>query len=301
MAFITQEIPEEVAPLLGWVDDPLFTLGGSPVTIGSILLFVALVLLALVVSAVLRALMGRVYKRRGLDKGIQYALNRLLHYVVVGLGVLLAVENLGVSLTSLMAIGGVLLVGIGFGLQNIAQNFVSGLILLIERPIRKGDFVEVGGHAGTVQDIRARATVINTYDDIEIIIPNGQFITEAVVNKAFEQRYYRIYIDVGVAYDSDPELVRDTLISVAKEHADILETPEPIVFFMEFGDSALGFRLMGWLADPRLEPRVRSDLRFGVEKAFRDTGIEMPFPQRDLHIKSGWKKLSDGPAESDRL
>ncbi len=284
-AQLIDSVREGFDPLVEQVGEPLFAIGGTPVTIASILTFVGFIAFAFVASALLQRVLTGFYNRRDLEVGVQYALNRLLHYVIVALGIFLAVDNLGISLTALAAVGGVLLVGIGFGLQNIAQNFVSGLILLLERPIRKGDYVEVAGVEGTVRHIRARATVIKTYDDIEVIIPNGKFITEVVVNSAYEQRSYRIRINVGVAYGSDTELVRETLIAVAEAHPDILETPEPIVFFENFGDSALDFRLMGWLANPRLEPRVRSDLRFAVDKAFRAAGIEIPFPQRDVHIK----------------
>jgi small-conductance mechanosensitive channel len=281
-------ITENLDPLVGRASAPLFSIGGTPVTIASLLTFVGFIVLSFVLSALLQRVMGRVYRRRDVDVGVQYSLNRLLHYVILATGFILAIDNLGISLTALAAVGGVLLVGIGFGLQNIAQNFVSGLILLLERPVRKGDFIEVAGAEGTVTEIRARATLINTYDDIEIIIPNGKLITEIVTNRAFQQRYYRIRINVGVAYGSDTEMVRDTLIRVATEHPDILPEPEPIVFFENFGDSALDFRLMGWIADPRLQPRVRSDLRFSVDRAFREAGIEVPFPQRDLHLRSGW-------------
>jgi small-conductance mechanosensitive channel len=281
---------ETLDPLLQSVGQPLFFIGGTPVTIASILTFIGIIVVTFVTSAVLRRFLSKAYGRRGLDMGMQYALNRLLHYLILGVGLFLAIENIGISLTALAALGGILAVGIGFGLQNIAQNFVSGLILLLERPIRKGDFVEVDDVAGTVREIRARATLINTYDDIEVIIPNGKFITETVVNRAFEKRYYRIRINVGVAYGSDTERVHDTLIEVAKAHPAILEMPEPIVFFEDFGDSALDFRLMGWLADPRLEPRVASDLRFAVDRAFRNAGIEVPFPQRDLHLRSGFDR-----------
>ncbi len=214
-----------------------------------------------------------------------------MHYIIVGLGVFLAVDNLGVSLTALAAVGGVLLVGIGFGLQDLAKNFISGVILLLERPVRKGDYIEVEGVQGTVQDINLRATVINTYDDVEILIPNGKLINSVVVNRIYKQKFYRIRINVGVAYGSDTELVRDTLISVAKAHPDILEKPAPIVFFEKYGESVLNFRLMGWLDDARLEPRVRSDLHFGVDKAFREANIKMDFPQLELHLREGWEKL----------
>ena len=284
---IQQEVLEELAahvePIPGF-DQVLFRIGGTDVTLASVISFAIILVLAFVLSAILQRTMKRVYSRRDIDEGVQYALNRLLHYSVIAVGVFLALDNLGISVTALAGLGAVLAVGIGFGLQNIAQNFVSGIILLLERPVRKGDFIEVGEVQGTVREIRARATVVNTYDDVEIIIPNGKLITEVVANRALTQRYYRIRINVGVAYGSDTEQVRDTLIRVANEHPDILAEPAPIVFFENFGDSALDFRLMGWLANPRLEPRVRSDLRFGVHRAFREAKIEMPFPQRDLHI-----------------
>ncbi|HET7275203.1 MAG TPA: mechanosensitive ion channel domain-containing protein [Longimicrobiaceae bacterium] len=283
---VLDSLADNFEPVIEQVGEPLFAIGGTPVTIASILTFIGFIAFAFVASALIQRALGGVYRRRDVDVGVQYALNRLLHYTIIALGIFLAVDNIGISLTALAAVGGVLLVGIGFGLQTIAQNFVSGLILLLERPIRKGDFVEVADVQGTVRDIRARATVINTYDDIEVIIPNGKFITEVVVNRAFELRYYRIRINVGVAYGSDTELVRDTLIKVAEEHPDILPEPKPIVFFEDFGESALDFRLMGWLANPRLEPRVKSDLRFGVEKAFRAAGIEVPFPHLDVSIKN---------------
>lgn len=283
---------EQLVSLLNALAEPLFAIGRTPITLASILACLAFVAVAFLVSAVVRRALEPVYQRRDIDEGVRYSLNRLLHYVILTVGIFLAIDNLGISLTTLAALGGVLAVGIGFGLQNIARDFVSGVIMLLERPIRKGDYVEVDGVGGTVRDIRARATVINTYDDIEILIPNGKFITETVVNRAFEERHYRIRINVGAAYGSDEEFVRDTLIRVAKAHPDILDHPEPIVFLENFGESALDFRLMGWLANPRLEPRVTSDLRFGVARAFRDAGIEIPFPQRDLHLREGWPDRS---------
>lgn len=277
-------------------DRALFQLGDTPVTIASLISFVVFLILAFVVSNLLQRAARRVYAGRGIDEGVQYALNRLLHYVVLAVGIYLALENVGVSVSALAGLGAILAVGIGFGLQNIAQNFVSGLILLLERPIKKGDWVQVGETRGTVRDIRARATVITTYDDIDIIVPNGQFITEPVINPTFQRKSYRVKVNVGVAYGSDTELVRETLIQLAADHPNVLAVPAPMVFFEDFGDSSLNFRLMGWLADPRMEPRVLSDLRFAIDKAFREKGVEIPFPQRDLHIRSGWGGNGSGQA-----
>lgn len=268
-------------------DQPLFVMGGSAVTIASVVSFVVFVTVAFAASWLLRRSLQRVSRRRGLDEGVQHALDRLLHYAVVAVGAFLALENLGVSITALAGLGAVLAVGIGFGLQNIAQNFVSGLILLLERPVKKGDFVEVGDVRGTVRDIRARATVVTTLDNVDIIVPNGQFITEPVTNETYGDRRVRVGIEVGVAYGSDTRRVRELLLGVAAASPDVLDDPEPQVMFMDFGESSLDFELLGWLADPRQEKPVTSELRFAIDAAFRANGIEIPFPQRDLHVRSG--------------
>lgn len=286
-----ESIIHQIKELLENFGEPLFSIGETPVTFVSVLSCIGLILIAFVASTILRRVLSKVYDKRNIDVGLQHALNRLLHYVIMAVGIFIAVDNLGVSLSALAAIGGVLLVGIGFGLQDLAKDFISGLILLLERPIRKGDFIEVKNNQGTVIEIGLRATVINTYDDIDVLIPNGILLNEMVVNRLYGKKKYRIRINVGVGYDSDPELVRDTLISIAKAHPDILETPVPIVFFEHFKESTLGFRLMGWLDDARLEPRVKSDLHFGVNKAFQEAGIEMAYPQIDLHLRKGWEKI----------
>lgn len=278
---------ETIPLVMERVAEPLFSIGDTPVTIGSLFTFFGFIAIAIVASAVLQRVMRRLYQRREVDEGVQYALNRLLHYVVLAIGIFLAVDNLGINLTALAAVGGVLLVGIGFGLQNIAQNFVSGLILLLERPIKKGDYVEVGDTRGTVREIHARATVVTTLDNVDILVPNGQFITEPVINSTFGNRRVRVAIDVGVAYGTDTEKVRDVLERVASEHLEVIQEPPPQVRFVDFGDSSLDFRLLVWLSNAVDEFRLASDLRFAIDRAFRDAGIEIPFPQRDLHVRSG--------------
>jgi small-conductance mechanosensitive channel len=268
-------------------DEPLFVLGGTAVTVASVVSFVVFVLAAYAASWLLRRSLHRVYRRRALDEGVQHALDRLLHYAVVALGAFVALENLGVSITALAGVGAILAVGIGFGLQNIAQNFVSGLILLLERPVKKGDFVEVGDVRGTVRDIRARATVVTTLDNVDIIVPNGQFITEAVTNETYGDRRVRVRIKVGVAYGSDTARVRDVLLQVAQSSPQVLADPPPQVLFKDFGESSLDFELLAWLSDPREENPAASDIRFAVDQAFRAEGIEIPFPQRDVHVRSG--------------
>jgi small-conductance mechanosensitive channel len=275
-------------PIRSAFDRSLFVVGGSTVTVASVVSFLVLVAMAFVASAVLRRAMQRVYRQRGLDEGVQYALNRLLHYAVIGVGTFFALENLGISVTALAGLGAILAVGIGFGLQNIAQNFVSGLILLLERPVKKGDFVEVGEVRGTVREIRARATVVTTLDNVDIVVPNGQFITESVTNQTLSDRRVRTRVEVGVAYGSDTNRVRRTLERVAAEDARVLALPPPAVLFLDFGESSLDFVLLVWIPDPLLEPVVTSDLRFAIDAAFRQEAIEIPFPQRDLRIRGGW-------------
>jgi small-conductance mechanosensitive channel len=288
-----QGLTERIPPILG-VDAPLFYLGGRAVTIASLVSFVVFLLLALVLSTLLQKALGRVLSQRGVDEGVQYALNRLLHYAVLLIGAFLALDNLGISITALAGLGAILAIGIGFGLQNIAQNFVSGLILLLERPVKKGDFVQVGETRGVVRSIHARATILTTLDNVDIIVPNGEFITGTVTNQTFGSRRLRIRVGVGVAYGSDTSLVRETLERVASAHELVLTEPAPLVFFADFGESSLDFTLLCWISDPTSQWRIASDLRFAIDAAFREEGIQIPFPQRDLHLRTGW---GDGKRE----
>ncbi len=280
------QIPVELETLLGRFGEPLFVIGGTPVTLASVISFAIILAITYGVSKMLQRGLHRVYRQRGVEEGVEYALNRLLHYAILAFGFVWALDNLGVSITGFAALGAILGVGIGFGLQNIAQNFVSGLILLLERPVKRGDFVVVGDTRGTVRAIHMRATVITTLDNVDILVPNGQLITESVVNQTFDTRRVRMRVEVGVAYGSDTDQVRKVLERVAREHSNVLDSPPPTVRFENFGDSSLDFALLAWVADPLQQPQVASDLRFAIDNAFREAGIEIPFPQRDLHIKT---------------
>ena len=199
---------------------------------------------------------------------------------------LVAVDSIGLSLSAVLAASTVLLVGIGFGLQNIAQNFVSGLIVLFEQPIRPGDFIKVGDAYGVVAAIGLRATRVVTRDQVTIIVPNSELVTTQVVNHSIPTPNLRIAVSVGVAYGTDTEIVRTTLLDVPKGHSQVLAEPHPEVRFEGFGDSSLDFSLLVWVSDPREDRRISSDLRFEIERRFRAAGIEIPFPQRDLHVRS---------------
>jgi small-conductance mechanosensitive channel len=283
---IVQEAVRDSA-ILGF-DRYLFTVGGTQVTVASLTSFFIFVTVAYLFSKALQRALRRIYARRGLEEGVAYSLNRLLHYAILALGIFLGIDNVGISVTALAGIGAILAVGIGFGLQNIAQNFVSGLILLLERPVKKGDFVVVGDTRGTVREIHARATVITTLDNVDILVPNGQFITETVINQTYQDRMVRLRVDVGVAYGSDTELVRRTLREVATAHPAVVRKEETSILFQDFGDSSLDFSLFVWVDNPLVQNRVASELRFAIDQAFRERDIEIPFPQRDLHLRSGW-------------
>jgi len=181
---------------------------------------------------------------------------------------------------------GFLSVGIGFGLQNITSNFISGLILLFERPIKIGDRVTVGGTEGDVVEIKMRSTVIRSLENISIIVPNSEFVSAQVVNWSHGDKKVRIGINVGVSYQSDLDTVLRTLREVADEHKDVLKTPEPFVRLREFGDSSWNMFMGAWISEPENFYRVRSDLNCAIVRKFRENRVEIPFPQRDLHIRS---------------
>lgn len=264
---------------------PLFAVGETPLTLGLVAQALAILLATVVLSRVIRRILkARIFAASRITPGAQASMARVVHYAFLLVGAFIAVEHLGIDLTALAALGAVLMVGIGFGLQNVTSNFISGLILLFERPIQVGDFVEVGGVLGTVAAINARSTTVETPDNVAIIVPNSNFIQENVTNWSYKDTRTRIHIPVGVVHSTDTRVVESTLLEAARSHAEILKDPEPAVQFREIGDSALTFRLLAWVADPRRQFAIRSDLYFAVAEAFRANGIELAYPQRDLHL-----------------
>src|SRR5262245_16079115 len=202
------------------------------------------------------------------------------------LGVLLGLKILQVDLTGVAVVAGILGVGIGFGLQNLASNFISGIILLIERPITVGDYVTVGDTDGEVRLISIRSTEIVTRDNISIIIPNSEFVSGRGVTGPHGDPRLRLRVAVGVSYSADVDHVSRVLLEVARRHADILEDPSPQVRLNRFGQSSLDFELLVWIGDPRHQEGVTSALHYAIRAAFLENGIEIPFPQQDLNIRS---------------
>ena len=262
---------------------------GVAISLLQIFLLVGLLILVFWISSrTKRFLFNRFLVHSGLDRSLQYAISQIASNVVLIVGIFVVLQNTGIHLEALTVFAGAVGVGIGFGLQNITSNFISGLVILAERPITIGDRVEVGGVTGQVQKIRARSTVLVTSDNITTIIPNQKFIDSPVTNWTYGDPKVRFRIPVGVAYGSDVEKVRATLIEAAAEDPHTLDDPAPSVFFVEFGSSSLNFELVAWSDEMSHRPRrYQSDLNFAIDKKFREAGIEIPFPQRDLNIRSG--------------
>ncbi len=220
------------------------------------------------------------------DKGVRDALKTGVGYIGVVIASLIAISAAGLDLTNLALIAGALSVGVGFGLQNVVNNFVSGLILLAERPIKPGDWVVVGGHEGTVKKVNVRSTEIETFQRASVIIPNADLISTPVINWTHKNLMGRVEITVGVAYGSDPNLVKSVLLDCARPHLNVLSHPEPFVLFKDFGDSSLNFELRAYVANVEKYLHTASEIRFAINDAFKENGIEIPFPQRVLHYAS---------------
>ena len=218
------------------------------------------------------------------DVGVRNALRTGVGYVGFVIAALVGIAAIGIDLTSLALVIGALSVGIGFGLQNVVNNFVSGLILLIERPIKQGDWVVVGGHEGTVKSVNVRSTEIETFQKASVIIPNADLIASPVTNWTHKNVQGRVEILIGVAYGSDVEKVRELLLEVGRNNPKVMKEPPPQVVFKDFGASSLDFELRCYLNDVLWVVRAASDMRFAIDKAFRENGIEIPFPQRVVHM-----------------
>ncbi len=277
-------------------------LPGLPLSLIQIFLLIALLIVVFWISSrTKRFLLNRFLVHSGLDRALQYAISQIVSNVVLVVGILIVLENTGIHLGALTVFAGAVGVGVGFGLQNIASNFISGLVILAERPITLGDRVEVAGITGQVQQIRARSTVIRTNDNITMIVPNTKFIDSPVTNWTYGDPRVRFRIPVGVAYGSDIGKVREALLAAGRENPQTLKDPAPSVFLNKFGDNSIDFELVVWSSEMSYRPsRYRSDLNFAIEEKFRQAGIEIAFPQRDLHIRSGVLKVETVPAQDRR-
>ena len=264
-----------------------FTFGRITVSASSLFVGVVVVVVTLLAARWSSALIERrMANRRHIDAGLRYTICRLVRYVVITIGLLVALNQaFAINLTSIAVIFTALSVGIGFGLQYIAADIASGFILLFERPIRIGDRITIGEDEGDVQSINLRTTVVTTNDQIAIIVPNSKLVSQRVVNWSYGDPRARIAIQIGVADDSDIDLVTRTLVEAAKGVTYVLPDPEPCVQFLKFGDYSLDFRLLVWTNQPRRHIQIRSDINYRIARLFRERSIRIPYPTQEFLLK----------------
>ncbi len=273
--------------LFNFLTSPIVSLGESNYSALQLLLLLAFTVgLWFAVSGLTRIFKFYVLSRTGAELRVQEVVAILTQYVLTFLGLIVLLQIWGLDVRSLAILASVLGVGIGFGVQNITNNLISGLIITLERPIQVGDFVKVGDLVGTVERIGARSTEIRTLDQVTIIVPNSRFLETEVINWSHGDPVSRLRIPVGVAYGSNVEQVQAALLEAAKSHPEVLVRPQPQVWFQEFGESAINFDLLVWTGEPKNQARVKSDLYYRIEASLRRYGIEVPFPQRDLNVRS---------------
>ncbi len=277
---------------------PLLKVGGSRISAGSVLLLGGIVSATVLVSRwVVGLLQAHVYPLYDLDKGMRATVDTLTRYTIVALGTVGGLDAVGVGSGVITVFAGVIGIGLGFGSQTLMANFISGVILLIARPVSVDSVIEVGGIVGRVVRISSYATVIRTLDNLTVIVPNAEVLNTHVVNWSIDNPHVRLNLVVGVAYGSDTDLVRKLLLQAAEEHPQILSDPPPVVRFDDFGDSALTFTLLPWTWDLDGRFIIASDIRFRIDELFAEQGVEIPFPQRDVHIRAGDGTVQLGTVE----
>jgi small-conductance mechanosensitive channel len=288
-----------------WVAiDYEWNLGAFQVSLGDILVFLMAIWLSVWLSRLIRFFLKEdILPRLTLPRGVPDTISMMVHYLILTLGFLVALSAAGIELGRFALLAGALGVGIGFGLQNLVNNFVSGLILLFERPIQLGDTIEVGPLLGQVRSIGIRSSTVRTIDGAEVIVPNGNLVSNELINWTLSDPMRRIQVNVGVAYGTDLHKVMDLLVAVAEEHPDVLGRPnEPLTLFKGFGDSSLDFQLRFWTISQNWH-LITSQVNVAVHDALKEAGIAIPFPQRDLHVRSldaGVKLVLDGKAGPTR-
>jgi small-conductance mechanosensitive channel len=293
---------EAIRRVLDWS----VTIGNFSIDPGDLLVFGFIIWLSLKIAAFVQFILNvDLMPRLDLPRGVPQTISRLTSYVVIAVGAVIASAAAGFDISRVTIIIGALGVGIGFGLQNIVNNFVSGLILLFERPIRVGDTLDLDNTGGVVDKIGMRATTVSTWDGAEIIVPNANLISGNVTNWTLNHDRRRMVIPVGVAYGTDPEKAAQLIVDVANDNKDVDARPKPTCLFVGFGDSSLDFQLRAWTAESAFM-RTASDLRFAIVRTLAEAGIVIPFPQRDLHLRTpdpeaaSWTELQKQPEMPDQ-
>ena len=264
----------------------------TPITLGGVVLSLIVFYLFWVATSIIADLLEKVVMpRTTADMGVVNSIVTLSRYLIMMLGLFMATSTLGFDLSTLAFIGGGVTIAVGFGLQQIVANFVSGILLIFEQALRPGDVIKIEGEVGVVEQLRIRSTVVRTRDNVELIIPNEKLLTSTVTSYTKSDRLVRVALPVGVSYDSDPHQVRHILLGCAKQYDLVQEDPEPLVHFTGLGDSSVDFELLVWIDQPNLIRQVRSDLYFIVWDALAKHNIEIPYPQRDLNLRRGFSQL----------
>ena len=269
------------------IDYTLIRIGEIEIKLESLLVIAAEIISCWFILFIIRRIIGRIQKKRNLDKGRMSAFYQIAKYLIITATALIIMESMGIDVKVLLVGSTALLVGLGLGIQQTFQDIVSGVIILFEGTFRVGDIVEVDGVVGVVRKIQLRTSEVVSRDQINIIIPNHKLVSEKVINWSYNRKNTRFHINIGVAYGSDPVLVKRLLEEAASEHHMVTKTPEPVARFENFGDSALEFKLFFYSHEMLAVEFVKSDIRFKINQKLKENNITIPFPQRDIHIKGG--------------
>jgi small-conductance mechanosensitive channel len=265
----------------------LFQINQTPVTLSSIIMFIIVITVFYFSSKLInRMMINMLLKHFQIEENTRFLLLRITHYIIMIIGIILSFQFIGINLSGLAVIFGLLSVGIGFGLQNVTSNFVAGVILLFEQPIKIGDRVTIGNTEGDVTAINFRSTTIQSLNNITIIVPNSEFISKEVINWSHSDLKIRMDIEIGVSYNSNLDSVLLALKEIAEENNKVLKNPAPDVLFKNFGDSSWNMLLRVWIANPKMHHIIRSEINCAIVNKFRQKNIEIPFPQRDIHLRT---------------
>ncbi len=273
----------------------LIHLGSVSISLFSLLYFTISIYLLYYLSGKFKGLLiNKIFVRYDMELGVRQAFGTIINYIILVIGLVIIVNSAGVDLSALTILAGALGVGIGFGLQNITNNFISGIIILFERPIKVGDRIAVGDINGDVVSISPRATTVVTNDNIAVIVPNSEFISGKVINWSYTDQAVRLNFKVGVSYKEDPVIIKKLVYEVATANPSVLKFPEPDVLFDEMAESAMIFNLRVWTTEYTNRPNVlKSQIYYAIFAKFKEHNITIPFPQRDLHLVSGLEKLKN--------
>ncbi|RME14770.1 MAG: mechanosensitive ion channel protein [Bdellovibrio sp.] len=290
-SFILEDMEDKLSDLFSWAPDfwnfQLIQVDGQSITFGTVLTGIILFILGyFICKSISRQFAKKILSRFDIDQALQHTLQTFVFYILLVILTLFVLRLLHVPVTIFTVLGGALAIGVGFGSQNIVNNFISGLIIMIERPVKVGDIIEVGDVSGTVINIGARSTQIKTLDNTHYVIPNSTFLEQNVLNWTLSDDLVRTFVSVGVAYGSDARKVEELLKQAAQEEEKVLNYPEPVVVFSDFGDNALVFKLFFWtkIKDIMSLRALESALRFRINHLFNEAEIVIAFPQRDVHL-----------------